>query len=119
MVDGSLLCDIIGHGCCPPATARRLAGHVMAADEAGAEFILVTCSSMGRAVEASRALVKAKVLRVDEPMADKAVASGSRIGVIATLPSTLEPTVALIKARGSAVGKPIELTHQVVAGAFD
>jgi Asp/Glu/hydantoin racemase len=119
MVDESLLCDIIGHGCCPPATAKRLAGHVMAADEAGASHILVTCSSMGRAVEASRALVKATVLRVDEPMADQAVRTGSRIGVIATLPSTLEPTVALIKARGSAAGKPVELTSQVVQGAFD
>ena len=119
VVDESLLCDIIDRGCCPPATAKRLAGHVMAADEAGAQFILVTCSSMGRAVEASRALVKATVLRVDEPMADKAVATGSRVGVIATLPSTLEPTAALIKARGSAAGKSIELTSQVVPGAFE
>src|SRR5207248_10335288 len=76
MVDESLLCDIIDRGCCPPATAKRLAGHVMAAEEAGASFILVTCSSMGRAVEASRALVKATVLRVDEPMAEEAVRIG-------------------------------------------
>jgi Asp/Glu/hydantoin racemase len=119
MVDESLLCDIIDYGCCPPATAKRLAGHVMAADEAGASHILVTCSSMGRAVEASRALVKATVLRVDEPMADQAVRTGNRIGVIATLPSTLEPTVALIKARGLAAEKRIELTSQVVQGAFE
>lgn len=119
MVDESLLCDIIAEGCCPPMTAKRLAGHVMAADEAGAEYVLVTCSSMGRAVEASRALVKAKVLRVDEPMADQAVRTGTRVGVIATLPSTLEPTVALIKARGSAAGKTMELTSQVVEGAFE
>src|SRR5688572_14890517 len=92
MVDESLLCDIIGHGCCPPATAKRLVGHVLAAEQAGAEFILVTCSSMGRAVEVSRALVTSKVLRVDEPMAEKAVSTGKRIGVIATLPSTPEPT---------------------------
>lgn len=119
MVDESLLCDIIACGNCPPATAKRLAGHVMAADDAGAEFILVTCSSMGRAVEASRALVKASVLRVDEPMAQRAVEIGNRIGVIATLPSTLEPTAALIKAHASAVGKPLELTTQVVPGAFE
>jgi len=119
MVDESLLCDIIGHGCCPPATAKRLAGHVMAADEAGADFILVTCSSMGRAVEASRALVSATVLRVDEPMADRAVQTGMRIGVIATLPSTLEPTAALIKSRAAAAGKEIQLITQVVEGAFD
>src|SRR5207302_1869056 len=97
MVDESLLCDIIARGCCPPATAKRLAGHVMAADEAGASFILVTCSSMGRAVEASRTLVKATVMRVDEAMADESVRVGKKIGVIATLRSTLEPTVALIQ----------------------
>jgi Asp/Glu/hydantoin racemase len=119
MVDESLLCDIIAEGCCPPATAKRLANHVMCADEAGADFILVTCSSMGRAVEASRALVKATVLRVDEPMAARAVEIGDRIGVIATLLSTLEPTAALIKARASAVGKTIELGTRVVEGAFD
>jgi len=118
MVDESLLCDIIDHGRCPPATAKRLVSHVIAADEAGASHVLVTCSSMGRAVEASRAVVSATVLRVDEPMADQAVSTGSRIGVIATLPSTLEPTVALIKARAAAAGKPVEVTSQVVEGAF-
>src|SRR4051794_24778350 len=70
MVDESLLCDIIRDGCCPAKTARRLVNHVIEADDAGANYILVTCSSMGRAVESSRALVTAKVLRVDEPMAD-------------------------------------------------
>ena len=119
MVDESLLCDIIGHGCCPPATAKRLVGHVIAAEGAGAEIILVTCSSMGRAVEASRALVASRVLRVDEPMAEKAVATGRRIGVIATLPSTLEPTAALIQSRAAAANKQIELTSRVVDGAFD
>ncbi|HEV2293093.1 MAG TPA: aspartate/glutamate racemase family protein [Tepidisphaeraceae bacterium] len=119
MVDESLLCDIIGHGCCPPATAKRLVGHVLAAEQAGAEIILVTCSSMGRAVEASRARVASTVLRVDEPMAQRAVASGRRIGVIATLPSTLEPTVALIRARGSMAGVELNVTSQVIEGAFD
>jgi Asp/Glu/hydantoin racemase len=119
MVDESLLCDIIACKGCPPATARRLVGHVISAEQAGAQYILVTCSSMGRAVEASRALVSAKVLRVDEPMADKAVATGKRIGVIATLPSTLEPTVELIRSRGAAQNKAIDLTSIVVEGAFD
>jgi Asp/Glu/hydantoin racemase len=119
MVDESLLCDIIRDGRCPPKTARRLVSHVIEADDAGAQYILVTCSSMGRAVEASRAVVAARVLRVDEPMAEKAVATGSRIGVIATLPSTLEPTAELVRHRADAAGKGIQLTTRVVDGAFD
>jgi Asp/Glu/hydantoin racemase len=119
MVDESLLCDIIRERGCPPATARRLVSHVVAADEAGANHILVTCSSMGRAVEASRMLVSAKVIRVDEPMADQAVSMAKRIGVIATLPSTLEPTVALIHERARATGKQIVVDPVVVEGAFE
>ena len=118
MVDESLLCDIIRDGRCPPGTARRLAGHVMSAADAGADYVLVTCSSMGRAVEASRTLVPATVLRVDEPMAQRAVETGPRIGVIATLPATLEPTAAVINAKAKTAGKAIELTSQVVEGAF-
>jgi Asp/Glu/hydantoin racemase len=119
MVDESLLCDIIREGKTPPATARRLVGHVLSAEEAGAQFIMVTCSSMGRAVEAARALCGATVLRVDEAMAQKAVNTGHRVGVVATLPSTLEPTVALIRNCPRKDGKPVEVISQVVSGAFE
>src|SRR4051812_43621448 len=118
MVDESLLCDIIRDGRCPPKTARRLVNHVIEAEEAGASHILVSCSSMGRAVEASRIMSNATVLRVDGPMARKAVSIGKRIGVVATLPSTLEPTVALIRSVAAEAGKSVELTPQVVEGAF-
>lgn len=118
MVDESLLCDIIRDGKCPPNTAKRLAGHVLSAESAGAELILVSCSSMGRAVEAAQTLCAVPVMRVDEPMAEKAVSTGARIGVIATLPSTLEPTVALIQAKAAAAGKTVVLHSQVVDGAF-
>ncbi len=119
MVDESLLCDIIREKGCPPATSRRVVNHIIAAEQAGASHILVTCSSIGRAVEAARPLVAAKVLRVDEAMADKAVATGSRVGVVATLPSTLEPTAAIIRERGASSGKSVAVTAKLVEGAFD
>ncbi|MDB5325599.1 MAG: Asp/Glu/hydantoin racemase [Phycisphaerales bacterium] len=118
MVDESLLCDIIRDGKCPPLTAKRLANHVLSADEAGADFILVTCSSMGRAVEAASVLSTAPALRVDQPMASKAVSLGSKIGVVATLPSTLAPTVELIRREAAMIGKDITLTDRIVDGAF-
>ena len=118
MVDESLLRSIIREGKLVPAAARRLVGHVTAAADAGATHVLVTCSSMGKAVEASRTMVGATVLRVDEPMTAKAISLGQRIGVIATLPSTLNPTVALIQDRAAAAGKQVTLSTQVVEGAF-
>ncbi len=119
MVDESLLRDIIRDKGLSEPTAARLIGHVKAAEQAGAEIILVSCSSMGRAVERSRAQCKATVLRVDEPMADKAIATGSNIGVIATLPSTLKPTVELIQERAAAQGKAVLIESCLVEGAFD
>ena len=56
---------------------------------------------------------------LDQPMADQAVAAGKRIGVIATLGTTLEPTADLILRRAQSAGKQIELTSKLCAGAFD
>jgi Asp/Glu/hydantoin racemase len=119
LVDDSLIKDCIAHGDLRPQTARRLAHHVAAAEDAGADFIMVTCSSIGPAVETAAKLAAVPVLRVDQPMADRAVATGRRIGVIATLSTTLEPTADLIRRRAAVAGKQIELTSRLCEGAFD
>src|SRR6187402_3462282 len=97
IVDDSLIKNTIACGELTPDTSRRVVNYAGSAQDAGADFILFTCSSIGPAVEA--ALTKVPVLRVDQPMADQAVQLGKRIGVIATLPTTLEPTSDLVKRR--------------------
>jgi Asp/Glu/hydantoin racemase len=119
IADDSLIKDVICRNQLTPQTARRVVQHVASAAEGGADYILVTCSSIGRAVETAAGLVAVPVLRVDQPMADKAVQIGKRIGVIATLPTTLEPTADLIQRRASKAGKQIELASRLCAGAFD
>ncbi len=118
MVDESLLRDIIRDGRLLPPTARRLVGYVVTAAEAGAEVVMVTCSSVGRAVELSRSLVTVPVLRVDEPMARQAVATGRHIGVVATLPSTLAPTAELIRRLAAEARKKVRVTDRLCEGAF-
>src|ERR1051326_7672049 len=83
IADDSLIKNVIKCGKLMPDTARRVVQHVESAEAAGADFILVTCSSIGRAVEAAAGLVNVPVLRVDQPMADKAVQTGKRIGGVA------------------------------------
>jgi len=119
IVDDSLIKDVIARGEMTAATARRVVNYVGSAEQAGADFILVTCSSIGAAVEASAALTKVPVLRVDQPMADIAVKTGKRIGVIATLPTTLAPTSDLVKRRAALAGKEIALVSRLCEGAFD
>ena len=120
LVDESLLGDTIAAGSLQAATRERLASHVEGAIRDGADLVLVTCSSMGPAVDdlASRGL---PVLRVDEALADAAVRTGARIGVIATLSTTLEPTTALVRRRAEALGQPhgeVEIVTELVDGAF-
>ena len=119
IVDDSLIKDVIAKGELTAPTARRVVDYVGSAESAGADFILVTCSSIGAAVETAATLSKVPVLRVDQPMADLAVQMGTRIGVIATLPTTLAPTSDLVKRRALAAGKQIELTSRLCEGAFE
>jgi Asp/Glu/hydantoin racemase len=119
LVDDSLIKDVIEHGRLRPQTARRVTKLVSAAEDAGADYIMVTCSSIGAAVETAASLAAVPVLRVDQPMADRAVATAKRIGVIATLPTTLEPTADLIRRRAATIGREIELTSKLCMGAFD
>ena len=110
---------MISSGELTPATARRVVEYAGSAEAAGAEFIMYTCSSIGAAVETAATLSGVPVLRVDQPMADLAVQTGSRIGVIATLPTTLAPTSDLVRRRAQAAGKTIELTSKLCEGAFE
>jgi Asp/Glu/hydantoin racemase len=52
-------------------------------------------------------------------MADKAVATGKKIGVVATLRTTLEPTADLISRRAADAGKEVAITSKLCDGAFD
>jgi Asp/Glu/hydantoin racemase len=119
MVDDSLIKDVIAHQCLRPQTARRVTQLVAAAEDAGADQVLVTCSSIGRAVETAASLASVPVLRVDRPMAEHAVTTGRRVGVIATLRTTLEPTADLVQRCAAEAGREIELTARLCDGAFE
>ncbi len=119
IADDSIVKGIMAAGSLTPTIARRVAGYLESAELAGADYIMVTCSSIGPAVEAAAKLIGVPVLRVDRPMADKAVSTGERVGVIATLRTTLDPTADLISRRAAHAGKQIELTSRLCEGAFE
>jgi hypothetical protein len=102
-----------------PELVDRLAtqcGYLVASGAAG---VLVSCSSLGTAVAELRPHVGFRLFRIDEPMAKQAIAVGGRVGVAATIVSTLAPTVALLEATAAASGTRIEVIPQLCNGAFD
>ncbi len=117
--DDSLIKDTIAHGSLSESVTRRLQGYILEVQRAGAELIMVTCSSLGPAVEASQTLVKVPLLRVDRAMAEEAVSKGVRIGVIATVETTLGPTVDLIERLAKASGKQALVTATLCDGALE
>ena len=119
IVDDSLIKDVIAKGELTPKTSRRVVNYVGSAEDAGADFILVTCSSIGAAVETASLLTKVPVLRVDQPMADEAIEKGNRIGVVATLTTTLGPTSDLVKRRAIVKGKEVDIISILCEGAFE
>jgi Asp/Glu/hydantoin racemase len=118
IADESLLRTSIREGAMSKATARRVAGYVFSAVDAGADAILVTCSSIGDAVDWTRPFCPVPLVRVDEGMAERAVATGERIGVLATLSTTLGPTRDLVVRTAASHGKAPAITARVCDGAF-
>ncbi|MET9897189.1 aspartate/glutamate racemase family protein [Streptomyces sp. NPDC006446] len=92
---------------------RALLGRAVAD---GARVVLCTCSTIGAVAE--RADAGVPVLRVDRPMAAAAVAAGPRVVVLATVASTLEPTVALIEEEARSAGRPVDVRTALVEDAW-
>jgi hypothetical protein len=90
LVDEGLLADARRTG-----TAPKLADRLSELVTAGADLIVCTCSTIGADAEAMSGEVP--VLRLDRPMAEAAIAAGDRIAVVATVESTMEPTLALLR----------------------
>jgi Asp/Glu/hydantoin racemase len=119
LTDESLIRNTIAAGRLTKTTIRRLVNTIGSAHDGGAAAVMVTCSSIGPGVKVARLLFDFPVLRVDEPLAEAAVGTGSRIGVAATLRTTLEPTIALIEETAALRNRTIEIAPSLAEGAFE
>lgn len=119
LVDESILKNVIKNGQLTPDTFRTVSDLVVSAERSGADAVLITCSSISPCVDVARRLVNVPVFKIDEPMALEAVETGTRIGVAATLMTTLEPTVGLVRDKANQIGKKVEIETCLCEGAFD
>ena len=118
ILDESLLRNTIERGSLSDLTKRRLATYIWSAVDAGADAVVVTCSTLGPAVDAIAPLCPVPLFRIDEGMAKAAVEQADRIGVLATLSTTLVPTVELLKRKAGEAGKDVAIEDVLVEGAF-
>lgn len=115
LVDEQLLADARAAGI-TAELAGRVAGTIDAARADGAALLVCTCSTIGGCAE--RAGQGLPVLRIDRPMAERAVALGRQIVLAAALASTLAPTRALLQDAAAQAGREIELIELLCAEAW-
>ena len=96
-----------------------MCSYVQVAKTLEPDLILNQCSSVGEAFEIARTQADCKTLRIDEPMAEKAVELGSKIGVVATVASTVAPSCNLVRNKAKDAGKDVTVNEYLVDGALD
>lgn len=119
IADDSLLPETLGAGGLTSGTAKRIMHYALAAESNGADCIMVTCTSVNEAAAYARKFVNIPMFNIDEPVAKMTVAAGSKIGILATLPTSPIATKRLLDQEAAIQGKEIDITVKVVDGAFD
>jgi aspartate/glutamate racemase len=97
---------------------ERLLAYARYAEQAGADIILEACSSVGEITKKMRLVVKIPVVRIDEAMAEWVVKQSENIGVVATLATTLQPTMQLLLEKADTLERKVLLSPTLVEGAF-
>jgi aspartate/glutamate racemase len=108
---------------CEPGTIpkKNYAKFVQAAlsqQEYGVDLILLACSTFNRAAEFARPMVDTPMLQIDRPMMDLAVRDGRRIGLLATVPTTVPASERLLKLAAEEAGKKISVKLRLCSEAF-
>jgi Asp/Glu/hydantoin racemase len=90
LLDDSLSADLVRDGHLTASMTQRFLTLARYAKSTGADAILFTCSAFGPCIDACvEDLAPMPVLKPNEAMIEDAVATGQRIGLLATFPGTL------------------------------
>lgn len=88
---------------------QRLRLDMQAQALTGADIIVVSCSTLSPSVRLLRGEFNVPVVAIDDAMVEQAVRVGTRIGLLATANSTVEPSASALRAAAAARGKEISL----------
>jgi aspartate/glutamate racemase len=118
VLDEPLLERVRQRGYLAPEDSEQLQTYVAVAEQIGASAVLVTCSTISPCVDDVQLAAGLPVIKIDEAMIAKAIKHGSKIGVVATAGTTLEPTRQLLRAQADASDKQIEIELVLVDNAL-
>lgn len=118
LLDDSLSADLAAAGTLDRSMVERFCVLAKYAENCGARAILFTCSAFGPAIEAAGAAVSIPVLKPNEAMMEEAVASGSRIMLLATFEPSLPSMQAELEELAARRGRKITVASRAVPEAL-
>jgi len=118
IIDDSLIKEVNANDGPTYGVKRRMYNYYQQAESLGVDAILNQCSSVGEVADAIKPFISVPVVKVDEAMAEKAVSLGKKIAVVATVPTTVGPSVRLVEQKAREMGKEIEIETHLVKDAM-
>jgi Asp/Glu/hydantoin racemase len=119
IIDDSLLQEALANKGVTPNIIGRMCSYYKNLQDLGCVCALNQCSSVGEASDIVGKLINMPIVKIDAPMAEEAVKLGSKIAVIATAISTVEPSSRLVENKALAAGKAVTVDRCYVDGAYD
>lgn len=119
IIDDSLLAEALAHQGLTSAIIGRMCDYYQHLQELGCACALNQCSSVGEAADIAEKLVDMPIVKIDGPMAKQAVELGTRIAVISTAISTVEPSCRLVENTAQVMGKKVFVDRCFVDGAYE
>ncbi len=121
LVDDTIQRDNIaaGVGNIPKVNYYKFAQYAHNLEEAKVDLIMLACSTFNFAAELARPMVNTPIAQIDRPMMELAVKTGKRIGLLATLPTTVPSSERLLKIAAAEANKDIEIKTVLCGKAFE
>lgn len=107
-----------GVGVIPKVNYLKFAEYAHNLEEAGVDMILLACSTFNYAAELARPLIDVAIMQIDRPMMEEAVQQGRRVGLLATLETTVPSSERLLRIVAGEQRKDVEVTTVVRPDAF-
>ncbi len=107
-----------GVGVIPKRNYFKFAQYAHNLEEAGADMILLACSTFNYAAELARPMIDIPIMQIDRPMMELAVRQGRRVGLLATLATTVPSSERLLRIVAAENKKEIEIVTVLREEAF-
>ena len=107
-----------GVGMIPKVNYFKFAQYAHNMEEAGVDLILLACSTFNFSAELARPMINTPIAQIDRPMMEQAVRTGRRIGMLATLGTTVPSSERLLQIAAREAGKDITIKTVLCEEAF-